>query len=116
MIILNRLTDFWRLLAKQVLCGGQVDHKQNETLSSERQIPAFRPYLLYTEAFDGPNQFTRQGGKPENVLGDLADRTSFATPQMDWFSPPRTTAQAGISRFPDFVMLRLWSLLPIQAL
>ncbi|MCP4074512.1 MAG: hypothetical protein GY742_22755 [Hyphomicrobiales bacterium] len=42
---------------------------------------------------------------PKMFLGDLADRTSFATPQMDWIDPPRTTSQAGISRFLDFVML-----------
>ncbi|MCP4073416.1 MAG: hypothetical protein GY742_17015 [Hyphomicrobiales bacterium] len=37
-----------------------------------------RPFLVYTEAFDGPIQFTQQGVKPGKVLGDLVDRTSFA--------------------------------------
>ncbi len=40
MVTLNRLADFWRLLARQVL--RRVDHKQNMTQSSERQKPAFQ--------------------------------------------------------------------------
>ncbi len=42
MFILNRLTDFWRLLARQVSRRGQVDHKRNITRSSERQKPIYK--------------------------------------------------------------------------
>ncbi len=45
---------------------------------------------------------------PKMFLGDLVDRTSFATLQMDWIGPPK----AGFSRFLDFVMLFLWSYRP----
>ncbi len=42
MFILNRLTGFWRLLARQVLRRGLGDHKRNITQSGERQKPAFQ--------------------------------------------------------------------------
>ncbi|MCP4071823.1 MAG: hypothetical protein GY742_08810 [Hyphomicrobiales bacterium] len=42
MFILNRLTGFWRLLARQVLRRGLGDHKRNITQSSERQKPVKR--------------------------------------------------------------------------
>ncbi len=37
-VTLNRLTDFWRLLTRQVLRRGLVDHKRNVTQSSEREV------------------------------------------------------------------------------
>ncbi len=42
MVILNRLTVFWCLLARQVLHRGPVDHKRNAKQSTERRKPAFQ--------------------------------------------------------------------------
>ncbi len=42
MFILNRLTDFWCLLARQVSRRILVDHKRKLTQSSERQKPIYK--------------------------------------------------------------------------
>ncbi len=65
MVILNRLTDFWRLLARQVLRRGLVDHKRNATQSSERQKPACKvgqisPFATLRHLPDQPDRAARR--------------------------------------------------------
>ncbi|MCP4185782.1 MAG: hypothetical protein GY761_21175 [Hyphomicrobiales bacterium] len=62
-----------RPLASQFLHISEVVRQSARELLKNRSS---RPFLVYTEAFDGPSQFTRQGAKRSAIwlIGQVLQR------------------------------------------